>query len=63
MGSGLFPYFGFAVNGVARLITVFFATWEVSSMGRVLKRLLIEALILAVPFVWRWVRERRQRKK
>jgi hypothetical protein len=31
-------------------------------MRRVIKRLVIEALLLAVPFVWRKVRERRRGK-
>jgi hypothetical protein len=42
---------------------------EVGSVGRrsakriLIKRILIEALILAAPFVWRRVRERRRGKK
>jgi hypothetical protein len=36
---------------------------EVSSVGRLLKRFLIEALILAAPFVWRKIRDRRRGKK
>jgi hypothetical protein len=41
---------------------------EVSSVGRsakriLIKRILIEALVLAVPFVWRKVREYRRGKK
>lgn len=31
-------------------------------MGRLIKRFLIEALILAAPFVWRKIRDRRGKK-
>ena len=35
---------------------------EVGSVGRLAKRILIEALVLAAPLVWRKVRERRRGK-